>query len=248
MKKINSILFLILLSFILLSAASIAFSQVTRKTLELPEFKSIYVNSNYTVYLKQTNKQEVVVEALTEVYELTTIKVENGVLLVNVERKPENPNKSIWAKIDDIKIKPTMKLMVSVKSIGELQVNGGGKIISENSISSDYMAMSVAGSGGIELDLKGNNVKCEISGSGNTLLKGYAASCDITLSGSGNLNAFECELENAKVKMSGSGLCELTVSNSLDAIVQGSGTIKHKGNTKAVSKKVYGSGLVDRVY
>src|SRR5690606_38004443 len=91
-------------------------AQVTKKTLELPEFKAIYVNSNYTVYLKQTNKQEVSVEALTEIYSATEIKVEDGILMINIERKPESPNKSLWSKIDDIKLNPTMKLFVSVKN------------------------------------------------------------------------------------------------------------------------------------
>lgn len=248
MRKINFILTIILVSLFLLTIASFSFAQTTKKTLDLPEFKSIYVNSSYTVYVKQTNKQEVTVEALTEVWELTTVKVENGVLMVNVERKPDSPNKSIWAKIDDIKLKPTMKLMVSVKNINELQVNGGGKIVAENSIASDYIALSVSGSGGIELDLKGNNLKTEISGSGNVTLKGYATTNDIVMSGSGSMNAFACELETAKVKMSGSGTCELTVSATLDAVVLGSGSVKHKGNTKNVSKKVYGSGAVDRAY
>lgn len=237
---------IILLLLITVSIASHA--QVTKKTLELPEFKSIYVNSNYTVYLKQTNKQEVNVEALTEIFELTTIKVENGVLMINVDRKPDNPNKSVWSKIDDIKIKPIMKLMVSVKNINELQVNGGGKIISENSIASDYMSLAVAGSGNIELDIKGNNLKTEIGGSGNITLKGYASSNDIQLSGSGNLNSYECELESAKIKVSGSGSAELSVTASLDATVMGSGSVKHKGNTKSVTKKVYGSGTIDRTY
>ena len=248
MRKINFILSVILVSLVILTIASFTFAQTTKKTLELPEFKSIYVNSNYTVYVKQTNKQEVAVETLPEIWELTTIKVENGVLMINVERKPENPNKSIWSKIDDIKIKPTMKVMVSVKTINELQVNGGGKIISENSISSDYLNLAVSGNGGMDLDLKGNNLKTEISGSGNITLKGYATSNDIAMSGSGNLNAFAFELESAKVKVSGSGICELTASANLEATVLGSGSIKHKGNTKNVSKKVYGSGAVDRAY
>jgi hypothetical protein len=243
MKKVN-ILFLLLL----LLLTEFTFGQTTKKTLELAEFKGIYVNSNYTVYLKQTNKQEVIIETLPEILEITTIKVENGILMVNVERKPDNPNKSVWAKIDDIKIKPTMKVTVSAKNINELQVNGGGKIITENSLASDYLNLSVAGSGGMELDLKGNNVKTEISGSGNVILKGYATSNDISMSGSGNLNAFACELESAKVKMSGSGICELTASSNLDAVVQGSGSLKHKGNTKNVSKKIYGSGSIERAY
>ena len=241
--KPKNLIFLLLNTFSFASGA-----QVTKKTLELPEFKSIYVNSSYTVYLKQTNKQEVSVEALTEIYELTTIKVENGVLMVNVERKPDNPNKSVWSKIDDIKIKPTMKLMVSVKNINELQVNGSGKIISENSLASDYLSIAVGGSGSIELDIKGNNLKTEIGGSGNIILKGYATTNDIQLSGSGNLNAFDCELESAKIKVSGSGSAELSISASLDAIVMGSGSVKHKGNTKSVTKKVYGSGAIDRAY
>lgn len=248
MRKINFIFAIILVSLVLLSIASFTFGQTTKKTLELPEFKAIYVNSNYTVYVKQTNKQEVTVEALTEIWELTTVKVENGVLMVNVERKPDNPNKSIWAKIDDIKVRPTMKLTVSVKNLNELQVNGGGKIVSENSIAADYMSMAVSGSGGIELDIKGNNLKTEISGSGNVTLKGYATTNDITMSGSGTMNAFACELENAKIKMSGSGSCEISATASLDAMVLGSGIIKHKGNTKNVTKKVYGSGSVDRAY
>lgn len=248
MRKINFIFVFILISLVLLSIASFTFAQTTKKTLELPEFKSIYVNSNYTVYVKQTNKQEVTVEALTEIWELTSVKVENGVLMVNVERKPDSPNKSIWAKIDDIKVKPTMKINVSVKNLNELQVNGGGKIISENSIASDYMNLAVSGSGAIELDVKGNNLKTEVSGSGNVTLKGYATTNDIVLSGSGTMTSFACELESAKVKISGSGSCELSVSGTLDALILGSGSLKHKGNTKNVTKKVYGSGAVDRAY
>ena len=236
--------------FLLLSVtvATTAIGQVTKKTLELPEFKSIYVNSNYTVYLKQTNKNEVIVEALTEIYSVSDIKVENGILLINIDRKPDNPNKSIWAKIDDLKLNPTMKLFVSMKNVSELQVNGGGKIISENSIASDYMFLAVNGSGSMTVDLKGNTVKTEITGSGNLVLKGYASSLDATLSGSGYLKAFDCPLETAKVKVAGSGTAEVNVTSTIDATVLGSGAIKHKGNTKTAQKKIYGSGSIDRAY
>jgi len=237
-----------ILSFLMLISFCIAEAQTTKKILELPEFKGIYVNSNYTVYLKQTNKQEVTVEALTEIFTISDIKVENGILMVNIDRKPESPNKSIWAKIDDIKLNPVIKLYVSVKNINELQVNGAGKIISENSIASDILTLGVSGSGSIDVDIKGNIVKAEMSGAGNITLKGYATSLDLINSGSGTVSAFNCPLEQAKVKVSGSGNTELNVSSSLDAIVLGSGSIKHKGNTKNVTKKVYGYGAVDRAY
>jgi hypothetical protein len=228
--------------------ASTGFAQVTKKALELPEFKSIYVNSNYTVYLKQTNKQEVTVEALTDIFSASDIKVENGILMINIERKPENPNKSLWAKIDDIKVNPTMKLYVSMKNIDELQVNSNGKIISENSLAANNLSLAVNGNGSMDVDVKGDILKAEVSGSGNMSLRGYATSIDALVSGSGNLNGFTCPVTSAKVKVSGSGSAELTVSDAIDAMVLGSGQVKHKGNTKNTQKKVYGSGSVERAY
>jgi hypothetical protein len=141
-----------------------------------------------------------------------------------------------------------MKVYASVKSINELRVNGGGRIISENSLATDNLVLGVAGSGSIDLDLKGGQVKSEVSGSGTLAIKGYASTNDIVMSGSGNLNAFDCELENATVKMSGSGVCEIKVMNTLDAAVLGSGIVKHKGNTKNLSKKLFGSGNIERAY
>jgi len=206
------------------------------------------VNSNYTVYLKQTNKTEVSVEVETEIFKLTEIKVENGVLLINVERKPEPTNKSLWAKIDDIKLNTTMKVYVSMKNISELQVNGGGKIIAENSLASDQLYLAVNGNGSMDVDIKGNQLKAEVTGGGKLMVKGYATVIDALVSGPGSLNAYNCPVDNANVKVSGAGSCELTVSNTIDAIVMGNGSIKHKGNTKNTQKKIYGSGTIDRAY
>lgn len=232
----------------LILTANLSVAQVTKKPIEVPEFKGIYVNSNYTVYLKQTNKQEVTVEALTEIFTLTDIKVENGILMINVERKPDNPNKSIWAKIDDIKLNPTMKIYVSVKNITDLMVNGGGKIISENSIAATNLNLAVNGNGSMDLDIKGDQVKAEVTGSGSLSLRGYATNIEGLVSGPGSINAFNCPLDAAKIKVSGSGLCEVNVTNNIDALVLGNGQIKHKGNTKTAQKKIYGSGTIDRAY
>ncbi len=238
----------LVLTLTLIAASLTSMAQVTKKTLELPEFKSIYVNSNYSVYLKQTNKQEVTVEALSEIFSATEIKVENGVLMINIERKPDNPNKSLWAKIDDIKLNPTMKIFISMKNINELQVNGNGKIISENSIAADNIVLGIAGNGSMDLDLKGNTIKAEVTGNGNMTLRGYASNVDALVSGPGTLNAFNCPMDNAKVKVSGSGLCQLNVTQTMDALVLGNGQVKHKGNTKNTTKKVYGSGVVERAF
>lgn len=248
MRKVHSLQFAASTVLMLLLTVMAVSGQTVKKTLELPEFKAIYVNSGYTVSLKQSNKQEVIVETLPEIWDLTSIKVENGILMINMERKPESPNKSIWAKIDDIKLKTPMKITVSVKNINELQVNGNGKIITVNSLAADLLKLSLAGNGEMDLDIKASEVKTDVTGSGNILLKGYAMNNEVFIAGNGSLRAFGCELETSKVRISGSGLCELNVTKTLESLVAGSGTVKHKGNTKSVTKKVYGSGAVDRAF
>lgn len=248
MRKINLLLVLILLSLILLSAGTIAFGQTTKKTLELPEFKAIYVNSGYTVMLKQTNKQEVVVEALTEIFEVTEFKVENGILMINVEKKPETAGKSIWSKIDDIKLNPTLKVSISMKNVTELRVNGAGKILSENSIASDQLLVGVAGTGSMDVDIKGNAVTAELTGTGTLTLRGYATSLNGMIAGTGTLKAFDCPLETVNLKVSGTGGAELNATTNAEVYVFGSGAVKIKGNTKNFMKKVYGSGSVERAY
>lgn len=233
--------------FITINALAVG-QDVTRKTIELGEFQSIYVNSNYTVYLKQSNKQEVTVEVLSEIYSISEFKVENGILHINVKQKKEDPNASVWAKIDNIKIAPTMNVYISVRDINQLKVNGGGKIISENSIASNNLDLGVSGPGSIEIDVKGRMLTTKISGAGSIKLKGYASNNAIDISGSGSLNAFECEIQSAQAALSGSGNCNINVSDELDATVFGSGVLKHKGQTKNVVKKVYGKGEVDRAY
>lgn len=222
---------------------------VTTKDLDLPPFHSIAVNSNYTVYLKQTNKQEVSVEALTEIYELSEFKVENGVLHINVERKEkEKKNQTLWAKLDNIKIAPAMNITISMRDIRQLHVNGGGKIIGQNSIASQQLDLAVRGAGSIDLDLKGRALTTDISGSGSITLVGYASSNNLSLAGSGSFNAFDCPLDKAEVTVTGSGNCAITVTDELNASIYGSGIVKHKGSTKSVKQKVLGPGTVERAY
>jgi hypothetical protein len=141
-----------------------------------------------------------------------------------------------------------MKVYISMKNISELQVNGNGKIVSENSIAADNLLLGVAGNGSMDLDIKGNTVKAEVTGNGTINLRGYASNIDALVSGPGSFNGFNCPLDNAKVKVSGSGVCQLNVTQTMDALVLGNGQVKHKGNTKNTTKKVYGSGVVERAF
>ncbi|ADR22917.1 hypothetical protein MATR_32340 [Marivirga tractuosa] len=214
--------------------------------MNIVDFHSISVNSAYTVYVKQSNKEEVRVEAEKEIYDLTEITVKEGVLHINIKRDDSKSSKSIWQKIDNIKLLPTLKVYVSIKDVQSLSVNGNGKLITENSIASDKLSLLVAGTGSMEVDIKSETVDAKLSGPGNLTIKGYANKMDIESSGAGTIDAYDFEVQNANANLYGLGSMKINVSDKLDAKIYGSGNMLVKGATKEIVKKEYGAGLVER--
>lgn len=214
--------------------------------MNIVDYHSISVNSAYTVYVKQSNKEEVRVEATKEVYDLTEITVEDGVLHINIKKDESQASKSIWQKIDNIKLLPTMNVYVSIKDVQELSVNGNGKLITENSIAADNLYLQVAGTGSMEVDLKTKTLEAKLAGPGNLTIKGYTNNLVLDNSGAGAIDAFEFEAQNANAKLYGLGSIKMNVSEKLDAKIYGSGNIFVRGATKEIIKKEYGAGEVER--
>jgi hypothetical protein len=226
---------------------SISFAQVINKDIEIIEdFQSVNVNARYTVYIKQSNETKIEVKALKEVMDISSFKIENGVLNINIKR--DNKDKSIWEEIDDIKIAPKLDIYISMKNVKALSVNGSGKIITQNSISSEDLSLTVAGSGSIEADVKGNVLNINHAGSGLMKLKGYANDVTLNMSGYGKIESYGLQVKNMTAKLTGSGDVEAFVSDNMNATVYGRGTIKFKGDTKELTKNEYGQGKVERTY
>jgi hypothetical protein len=242
MKKSNFILGILFL----LISTSISAQVNNYNVMNIVDFHSISVNSAYTVYVKQSNKEEVRVEAEKEIYDLTEITVQEGVLHINIKRDDSKSSKSIWQKIDNIKLLPTMKVYVSIKDVQNLSVNGNGKLITENSIASDKLSLMVAGTGSMEVDIKSESIDAKLAGPGSLTIKGYADIMKIENSGAGSIDAYGFEVQDANASLYGLGSMKINVSDKLDAKIYGSGNMLVKGATKEIVKKEYGPGVVER--
>jgi hypothetical protein len=242
MKKSNFILAILFL----LGSTSI-YAQVNNyDVMNIVDFHSISVNSAYTVYVKQSNKEEVRVEAEKEIFDLTVITVKEGVLHINIKKDDSKTSKSIWQKIDNIKLLPTMKVYVSIKDVQNFSVNGNGKLITENSIAADKISLLVAGTGSMEVDLKSENVNAKLAGPGSLSIKGYAENMEIENSGAGSIEAYDFEVQNATANLYGLGSIKINVANKLSGNIYGSGNILVKGATKEIVKKEFGMGTIER--
>jgi hypothetical protein len=118
-----------------------------------------------------------------------------------------------------------MVIDITLPTVKGLSIAGSGKIVGHDSFDGlESLAISLAGSGDVEFSGSAGEVKVSIAGSGNVRTAGLKA-------------------KTCKVSISGSGDCEVEVSDDLNVSIAGSGDVKYKGNPK-VKTSVAGSGSV----
>jgi hypothetical protein len=86
----------------------------------------------------------------------------------------------------------------------------------------------------------------DVKGSSKLNLSGKTAELKINISGSSNIDASSLLAEKAKVRIYGSGDIHVYTTNTLDAQINGSGTIKYTGNPSNVTQGINGSGKIEK--
>lgn len=112
---------------------------------------------------------------------------------------------------------------VGAKNLNSLQVDGAANVEGKN--------------------IATENLSVKLNGAGAITLSGKATAQDVALDGVGTYNGAELASQRAKVTQNGAGSAVVRVSDSLEAIISGLGSIEYIGNPQ-VTKNVSGLGTV----
>jgi hypothetical protein len=119
------------------------------------------------------------------------------------------------------------------------------KPINYNLTVRDLRALDVLGSATASgQHLSTSSLAVTITGSGNVSPAGTATDQNVTISGSGAYLGKQLQGATGQVTTSGSGETTVNVSDSLNATINGSGTVRYLG-TPRVSKQINGDGSVE---
>jgi hypothetical protein len=125
-----------------------------------------------------------------------------------------------------------------VESVGNLDARG---------ISGDELELVLSGLGNIYCDgLNLNRLEVTRSGEGNMTLAGVAQYQGAVLSGMGHYEARNLASSVAQITIEGMGSATVQVSDQLDAVIHGSGSVYYVGNP-AVERSGNGSGSVEQI-
>lgn len=209
-----------------------------RDTRDVPTFTEIALRSGGKVYLTQGNNQKVELKGDRDVLDKIETEVRGGRLSINYKDSGKWFN---WSNNEKFEV------YITVKDIEGISVSGSGSIIGENKFAADDLDLSVSGSGRMEIEASARDVDMSVSGSGKILVSGTARQAYSTISGSGSIKAEDLKADRYKVKISGSGSCEIYAVEEIDARISGSGSVYYRGNPPNVNSSTSGSGRIRKM-
>jgi hypothetical protein len=200
-------------------------------SLELETITSIVLNSNYDLQIAQGNEQKVEIIAPANIISSLNTNVKNGKWEIMFDP---------CVKVRGVQIKLTVPFLKSIR------IAGSGNVKSLNNLNFDELALSIAGSGDMDLTVNSRQLASSIIGTGNITLNGSSLNHQIHIQGSGDVDAKNFETVNTKIEIIGSGDAEIFVTGKIDANISGSGDIHYKDTGVNIVSVINGSGEIVR--
>jgi predicted small secreted protein len=138
-----------------------------------------------------------------------------------------------------------INIVLSVRSISSIRVDGSGDINSINTIKGDELDLNINGSGGVDVTAEVNDLRTKINGSGDINISGKVSTHKGQINGSGNFLGSDLLSEETKININGSGDAKINAGSMLDVTIVGSGNVIYEG-TPTIRTKITGSGEVSK--
>jgi len=191
------------------------FGNTVTQELAIDDFTGFELNIGAQVYISQGDEVEVLVKGQENIIEELETKVRNDIWEIEFDDCVENSD--------------VLRIFITTPNLNFISNNGSGNIKSDNILSVEDFEIKNNGSGNIQLSIEGNVIVTRNTGSGKLELEGVAATLDVDIRGSGDVEAFDLLIRDAQVEVDGSGDAQVNVTDFLEIMIEGSGDVYYKG-------------------
>ncbi|MFB6342463.1 head GIN domain-containing protein [Saccharicrinis sp. FJH62] len=228
---------------------------VISREYNLKDFKGVILDVPGKLSVAQGEKS-IKVTTNKNLFEWLNLYVTDSILHIYLQDKI-----NVW-RFDELDFKVTLpdlnfiglngsgdiEIPEEVSAGGDLKIciNGSGDVVAKK-LYAALMELQIDGSGNIRCD-EANTiaVNASIDGSGDIRLTGSTRDISVYIDGTGSLLGFDMASKNAAVQIDGNGDCQLSVVDSLDVEIGGSGSVYYKGNPET-DIRIDGTGTVQKV-
>ncbi len=235
MKKYNKLVFALGFLVLLLGTSCIngivGNGDVEERVEDINNFDRLYISGNFNVYLSQDRQVGLKIEADENLQDIIEVRQIGDKLIIECDRT------IIRAKKND--------LHITVRDLQKLDLSGAIDIRTEEIL--DLESLSVFSSGALDMnfEVEARRLRIDISGAAECDLEGKVNEVTLILSGAGDFNSLDMEVDEMSIEMSGAAAAKVHVTEILDVEISGAGSVKYKGDPK-LHKQISGIGSLKR--
>jgi hypothetical protein len=201
---------------------------------EIPvhSFSSINADGLFKINVVKDSETKTVINGRSEDIDNIMVKNEGDELDINYKNKLTH-----WDRNRD-----EITINISVPSLDHVKFSGATKATLKG-FDTDHMEMELSGASTAEADLDVRTLRVKIDGASNLTLNGEGENLILSVEGASGVDAFEYEVKNGDLKVSGASSARVNVTENLDANTSGFGKIRYKGEPNEVNVHGSGSGI-----
>lgn len=228
----------------------------SEKSYSVSSFVDVEFSSAAEIRLLQGSDRSVTIDTYASIHEAINVRVKGNTLKIDFDRDTDFNRSDLIITIvvphlEELEADGSATILLSEfenASAMSFEISGSGDIsmMSLNeTLNAPSISFEINGSGDVDVNVDTEQLDAEISGSGDIDVSGTATEQNIEISGSGDFRGFECQGVRGDVVVSGSGYCEIAVTERLVVKISGSGEVVYDHDPE-LSFDVAGSGSVRR--
>jgi hypothetical protein len=203
-----------------------------KEARQVGNFSKINVSSGIDLIISQGDRRDVVAEA------------RNDEMLKSILTEIEGNTLKIYSKEKKFKPGPR-KVYVTFTNIDGIKATGGSDITAESAIDVSNLEIGAHGGSDVSMEIKADEVKCNISGGSDADLKGAVKRFTSVASGGSDLRAKELVTGICNLEVSGGSDACITVKDELNVHASGGSDVTYYGD--ASIKNINANGGSDVV-
>ncbi|GAB2527955.1 head GIN domain-containing protein [Rufibacter soli] len=200
------------------------------ETRSVSSFTALSIAGGFEVELTQGTAPSLKLEAEENVLPLIESTVQNGTLTIKMKKGIKNAR--------------TLKVFVTVQDLKKLQLAGGIKLRTTNTLSAPSLALEFAGGINAVLALQVKELAADFAGGTKVTLSGRADKVTMDLAGATNLKALELKTNYLTLDAAGASSAQVSVAKELTVDAAGIVTVDYKGSPKVSHS---GMGKIRRI-
>lgn len=224
------------LAITLLLFSTTVFSQ--NRNIAVNSFNKVIVSPHIEVTFKTGEKEEVIIEHISEPLEKFHVEVKKHTLQLYLDGAEYTTKKDIEKSSKNRTVPlykgTVVKVIVVYKKAVSFSLRGEERIVFDSPVNSDRMTLNIYGESQVYMnDVELKDLKITIYGeSFFKIEKGTVENQKITAYGESNVNTLDAQSKSTKITAYGDGSFQFNVSDRLKIVSYGEPTVTYKGNAR----------------